>query len=331
MPVFTSGRLGAEGDKVFALDAGTGNTLWESSSGASHGSFVRSGDRAFLTTTEGNVRCLEGKTGKVLWEVKAGALGGRLVAYEGSIIPVGAAGGMVVALDEATGKKKWETPAFGKKSLPWVSGGRLFLSDPRYELRAIDAQTGREKWRFNEGGWIKKTEGGYVFVSNLRGKFTCLDADTGKVVWRKPRTMAYSTHWQGSHDFMLCRRSIESLFNKQLAGVDPYTWQDLWSSPENSYMMHPQIRGREVYLATQRRKEDPTILRRLDARTGASAWSHEFKDDFHRLEVVGKWLILNLRSGMACIRRDSGRIIWKVPCDAVKDSRLSSVFSRRVY
>src|SRR4029079_15963257 len=127
----------AYGDKVQALDAATGDLLWQYSHRLAR---VRApsvkraisiyGTRLYVPTSDAHIVALDAKTGKVVWDeaiadAKAGygLTGGRLVAI-GKLMagtPGRAAGGnFIVALDAETGKRAWRMNTIAQ---PGENGG----------------------------------------------------------------------------------------------------------------------------------------------------------------------------------------------------------------
>ena len=71
---------------------------------------------------------------------------------------------------------------------------------PRKYLRAIDPQTGKIAWEYEQVGsgeaWggLLATAGGLVFFGNDDGSFSALDARTGRLLWHFP----LSARWHAS-------------------------------------------------------------------------------------------------------------------------------------
>ena len=98
-------------------------------------------------------------------------------------------------------EKQWSTgigAGAGKRARllaqPVVAEGTVFTMDAEAEVRAVDAKTGRAKWKadlppndedstFSSGGVAY--EDGVVFASTGFAQVVALDAKTGKVVWRQ--------------------------------------------------------------------------------------------------------------------------------------------------
>lgn len=200
------------GDVVQALDAATGDLLWQYTRRLAKGvapSFKKSialyGDRVFVATSDVHMVALDVKTGAVKWDVALVAggvppgmrmLGGPLVA-KGKVI-VGTAGSApggnyIVALDWQTGKEAWRFDTIPK---PGTTGGESWNGLP------VDKRSGASVW--NPGSYDPETN--LVFfgpsptydTAPLRDRiadprvtndafFTnctvALDADSGRLVW----------------------------------------------------------------------------------------------------------------------------------------------------
>ena len=113
----------------------------------------------------------------------------------------------VLALDEATGKRLWETPtgpAFpqdrgdGPRGTPTVDGDRLFAMAGEGTLVSLDAQTGRVLWKMNVvekfGGRVPNwgvsesplVDGNDLIVTpgGPGAAIVALDKKTGHLVWK---------------------------------------------------------------------------------------------------------------------------------------------------
>lgn len=92
----------------------------------------------------------------------------------------------------------WKTPVGGGHSGPVVSGGTLVYLDEdgtREVAHALDAATGRERWRADYAAVFRDEwgagpratpfiDGHRVYVQSCDGEFRCLNLADGKTVWR---------------------------------------------------------------------------------------------------------------------------------------------------
>lgn len=80
--------------------------------------------------------------------------------------------------------KKYGAPV---TSSPRVSDGRVYFGCRDGNLYCLDAETGKEIWKFRAGSGIGASpavERNRVFVGSYDGTFWCIDAASGKVIWR---------------------------------------------------------------------------------------------------------------------------------------------------
>ena len=127
--------------KVYALDAATGAERWTFCTGAPI-RFAPAAwkDRVFAGSDDGYVYCLELKTGKLLWTYRGGPSDEKVIGNEYLVSRWPIRGGIAVRDD---------TVFFGAGCWP---------IDRAY-LCALDAQTGKEKWKAVTGGLTpSKTE-----------------------------------------------------------------------------------------------------------------------------------------------------------------------------
>jgi alcohol dehydrogenase (cytochrome c) len=124
----------------------------------------------FLVNTSNYVQALDARTGELLWENQVGptvGMGGtiamrNLALYDDKVI-VATTDAHMVALDARTGKLVWDTPIstktkdFTETSGPIVANGKvieglagctLYREENCY-ISGYDAQTGKQLWRFN--------------------------------------------------------------------------------------------------------------------------------------------------------------------------------------
>jgi alcohol dehydrogenase (cytochrome c) len=146
---------------VVALDAATGRELWKHSArlpgdmiGAGAWKVSRGtallGDRVFLATLDARVKALDAKTGKKLWDVSLGdyrtgyAFTGAPLAVKDLVI-VGSSGGdfatrgFIAALDAKTGKERWR---FNTIPQPGEPHGDTWAGDSAREGGAAPWMTG---------------------------------------------------------------------------------------------------------------------------------------------------------------------------------------------
>lgn len=204
--------VAAAGDRVYALDARTGDLLWQYTRRLPQGvgggykrGIALFGDKLYIGTPDTHVIALDAKTGKVVWDqqigdpsIREGIAGGPLVA-KGKVMVgttgtgVGAVPGgpQIVALDTETGKVAWRVKTIAQPGDP---GGDSWNGVP------IDKRSGASVW--TPGSYDPRTGLAYFGTGNtydtapLRAPMQpgsndalytnstlAIDPDTGKIVW----------------------------------------------------------------------------------------------------------------------------------------------------
>src|SRR5215831_17699482 len=200
----------AFGDKVQALDAATGDLLWQYSRQLPSGeapSVKRAiaiyGDRLYVATSDVHIVALDVRTGQVVWDQAIGSrkegfgvTGGPLVA-RGKVmlgtIGRAAGGNVIVALDAATGKEAWRFHVIARPGEP---GGNSWNGVP------LDKRTGASVWipgsydlelnlaffgpaQTYDTAPLRDSSGvsGVTNDALYTDSTVALDPDTGKLVW----------------------------------------------------------------------------------------------------------------------------------------------------
>jgi alcohol dehydrogenase (cytochrome c) len=209
-PLFHDGVLFVHGygDKVQALDAATGDLLWQYSRRIPMGvptSVKRAiaiyGDKVYTGTSDAHIVALDVKTGRVAWDkaiadVKAGyGLTGGVTVAKGKVIATTAGrapgGNFIVALDAETGREAWRFNTIPKET---EAGGNTWNGVP-YEKRngasvwvpgSYDSTTGLLYFgvgqTYDTGPYRDQIEGqndDLLYTDST----VAIDPDTGKLAW----------------------------------------------------------------------------------------------------------------------------------------------------
>jgi alcohol dehydrogenase (cytochrome c) len=202
------------GDRVQALDARTGDLLWQYTRRLPQGvgggykrGIALYGDRLYIGTPDTHVIALDARTGSVVWDqqigdpsVREGIAGGPLVA-KGKVMVgttgtgVGAVPGgpQIVALDAETGKVAWRVHTIAQPGEP---GGDSWNGVP------VEKRSGASVW--TPGSYDPRTGLAYFGTGNTydtaplvapvgrpgvtndalyTDSTLAIDPDTGKIVW----------------------------------------------------------------------------------------------------------------------------------------------------
>ena len=195
------------GDRLQALDAVTGDLLWQYSHRLPQGRnpsvkrhIALYGDKVYLATSDVRMIALDVKTGSVVWNTQIadpaqhGMTGGPLIARGKVMVGTtgrGPGGNYIVGLDAETGKEAWRFATIPKpgepggdtwNGLPYEkrNGGSVWVSgsfDPQTNLAYFGvAQT-------YDTGPLRVLQPGQNNDALYMDTTVALDPDTGKLVW----------------------------------------------------------------------------------------------------------------------------------------------------
>jgi outer membrane protein assembly factor BamB len=173
----------------------TGGAIW--SSPAVDGSSV------YFGSNDGNIYALKAASGKRLWRTKTGGWVMGRPTVDGEYLYVLSDDGYLYKLEKQTGKTVWRFDTHGsgvKRDMPpnapamdclgaaaTVTGDTVYIGSADKNFYAVNAKTGREKWRFETKDIIRSTPAvvdGTVFFGSNDHNVYALDAKTGMLKWK---------------------------------------------------------------------------------------------------------------------------------------------------
>jgi len=287
-------------EAVIAMDAATGNTLWEhkypskiedfSYGAGPHSTPLIVGDRLFTIGTNKQFFAFDKKTGKILWSydlvkdfnappllirpvVKAG-YGCSPIAFRDTIIcSVGGPGQSVMAFRQSDGAVVWK-------------GGDFLVSEaPPIMINFA----GREQLVVFGGGSVNG-----------------LDPSNGKVLWSHPHDPGNDLNcgtplWGGDTLFLSSAYKAGSRAIRLRQEGSATHAEELWFTNRVRFMFLNAIRlGDHIYGTTG--DFGPAFLTALDIKTGQAAWQHR---GFGRASIVyadGKAIIMDEDGDLALAR-----------------------------
>lgn len=214
-PTVSNGKLYlVSGDRTaWALDVKTGRVLWQLSAPSDRNNIMGGAapavnDQMVLFSYGSNeVQAAFKEGGLRLWDA---VIPGQRLGYSRSRIsdvtggPVivgntaymGTHSGRMVALDVASGARKWTTEG-GPMGEPWIAGGSAFLVTEGNKLARLDAQTGEYIWTVDLPFFVKDKPrrqkavyahhgpvlaGGRLYVASSDGFIRAFDPRDGRLV-----------------------------------------------------------------------------------------------------------------------------------------------------
>jgi outer membrane protein assembly factor BamB len=292
------GRDGKADGKAWpaTLQGGALQQIWRVELGPGYSGPIVFGDRVFVTETAGKkmevVRALDRKTGKELWRHE----------WEGSM----------------------SVPFFAKSNGDWIratpaySEGRLFVAGMRDVLVCLDAETGKEQWRFDFPAKLKSAlpafgfassplvEGDAVYVQ-AGGGFCRLKAKTGELVWRSlvdDGGMMGSAFSSPVFATLGGQRQLVVQTREKLAGVNPADGAVLWEQPVPAFrgmnILTPTVTGDLVFTSTYGGKTTAFRVTHGDGKWSVErAWEFKAQGYMTSPVIVKDTAYLHLRSQRA--------------------------------
>ncbi len=261
-------------------------------------SAVVTGDgRAIVATRGGTVVAVDVATGAERARVRLPAGVWSSPAMSGGVLIVAAKDARAYGLDARTLATVWRR----KLPSPWLSGvtvarGVAYIASGT-TLVALDAATGRERWRRSTGARVARAvavdvdrdvivganRGGQVLAFHLDGRLRWTAATSAGAHNDGPPTIASDLVLVGSND-------------RTLYAFDLATGRRVWTSPTRNWVVSSAavVDGR-VYTG-----DDGGLLRCLDLRDGTVLWTARVGDDLASSPtIVGDLVIHGAHDGNA--------------------------------
>ncbi len=188
--------------QIVALDAATGGVIWRQSlSGPARAAPTVRGGRVFVTTVDNKLFAINADTGEGLWSHTGAAettsiLGSASPAVGEGVVVVPFTTGELLALKVDTGRLLWQESLTAVKRTdvvsnlahirgrPVIDRGRVIAMSHGGLMAAMDLRNGRRLWQRDIGGlespWVA---GNYIFVITNDAEIACINRDDGRVFW----------------------------------------------------------------------------------------------------------------------------------------------------
>ena len=167
-------------------------------------------NKLLLSSSDGNVFCLEKSSGEVLWQYSTE---GEILApptTDGDIVAIQNIDGRVTAVDLDSGKFRWDYRSvipnltLRGTSEPSFYEGFLFVGFSNGNLAKIEPRSGVTQWEIpittsketSEIGRIVDIDGNFVFsggiafVATFQGDIAALDTRSGRFIWTEKTSTA---------------------------------------------------------------------------------------------------------------------------------------------
>jgi outer membrane protein assembly factor BamB len=218
-------RVG-DAERVEAIDAATGKTLWQADFAATYGGGINPDlgprcvplihqDRVYVFGAAGDLHCVSLKDGASLWSRETyqdfkgqegyfGAGSTPIVAGGKVIVNVGGRGAGLVAFDLDTGKTAWQATddgaSYSSPTLATINGQSHAIFVTRMNTVSVDPNSGKVRFQFPFGARGPTVNGAtplvfddFLFVSSSYGvgaNFSQIDGNTAKNLWANDDVMS---------------------------------------------------------------------------------------------------------------------------------------------
>jgi len=262
----------AAGDRVSAFSSPDLVHRWSVGLGARVlASPVVARGRVYVGTSRG-LTALDLGTSREAWTVAAAYGVGASPLVSGNTLYACLGDEAVVALDPATGEKRWEFRCPVGSAAPVVAAERVVVGTKAAEILALDAATGRPAWRIPVDGCVSfapAAVGGSVLVGDGGRRLRCVDAETGRVLWSR----SVKGRFAGDGPAVSARAVVLALDSMQVEAYDPATGERLWNRWVGTlHLSSPAMAGGLVLFGARSR------LVAVDAASGDDAWSLALDD-----------------------------------------------------
>jgi outer membrane protein assembly factor BamB len=267
-------------------------------------------------TNRGGLFAVDMLTGKVKWTSRPTGNGSPFVAtaplVAGNVV-ITIMGNVVVGLSLATGKEIWRGPATMTSATVAVSDGLAYVLGDDASFYALEAATGRERWKvgFRRAGSchaVPLVRDGIVYVSVMileraadanrsaeaSERLVALDANTGKERWRYPEAGARGACIEQP---VIADDTYFVVVSQALHAVNLATGRERWKPVEVRQPVDGRVRGVEVGGLVDAGSVlvglTPGALVAFDKATGRTAW-----------EIVGQYKVGSPSTAVA------GRVLY---------------------
>ena len=225
---------GSDDNRVYALDAETGELLWSfKTQDVIRSSPTVTNGGVYVGSNDNHVYALDSETGALLWRYDTGDWVQYSPPVRDGIVYVAAMSEgdrRIHALDGASGDVLWVAETsypFDDELAPAVEKGKVYAPSGSGELHVLDTSTGELLWSLDVGMGADSPPtvvGGVVYLTAVNTAYA-LDESTGELVW------SYGTERYPARDFPAVVADGVYYFSPDdhIYALDAGTGEVLWS------------------------------------------------------------------------------------------------------
>jgi outer membrane protein assembly factor BamB len=224
---------------------------------------------------------------------------------------------VVYALDVTSGRERWRTVLDPGTDLQWaapvVDGGQVLVADtlshegsaPASHLHALDAATGRRRWKADlhapiQGFFADQPvpTGGLVYLPTASGNLLAVDTRSGREVWRDQSGFPVLA---GVRDGL-----VIALLDDRLVAFAAAAGARRWQTPiRGGESEHWAVLDGDAVLVAA-----GGALVTVDAATGAARWRAAVGPAAGPPVAAGERIYVATRNRLVAVDRSSGREVW---------------------
>ncbi|VGO19585.1 outer membrane protein assembly factor BamB family protein [Pontiella sulfatireligans] len=349
-PVIQGGNvfIGSATKELYCVELKTGKLLWKTEAD----DWVRAkpfvlGDRVYVATLSGRVHCFQYNetSARLLWTKEVGEyqIFADLSGTEKGVL-VSSSDLFLYSLNPITGRLQWKHSLLecsyedGKRiiadvlagggdfqSPPTVSRGKVFVGTPSRFVFALDAETGKEIWRFETSGQVSAAPGvqnGRVYFGQQGGndEMYCVDEDTGKPIWTSNPGWVWVTSMPDDD------KVFTGTVDGRIIALNAKNGKEIWEHLVGGGVYpSPAVDDEKVYTGSW-----DGAYYALNKKTGIPEWIHSsYCPDSAAGTIWKNRFIVRTHKALAAMDIDTGETIWefKDPRSAIGHTRMNSTAS----
>lgn len=243
---------------------------------------AQDGSRVFAADHRGLVTALDANTGNTLWEttLDSGA-SSALSAVDGQLY-LGTRNGEVVAMDQSTGKVKWKTTTSSEVlAAPQANSELLIIQSVDGHITALNRNDGTEFWNYSASqpalslrtSATPRVIDAVTIAGLANGRLVTLDNRTGQPLWERRISnptgnseIERLSDLSGQPLLTPDGRLYATSYNGRVVALEATSGQIAWSHPLSSYRS-PLMVGDTLYVV-----DEASHVVALNAMTGDEMW-----------------------------------------------------------
>ena len=192
------------------------------------------------------------------------------------------------------------------QSKPTAADGKIFIGTPSRFVYAVNAETGKEIWKYELGAAISGApvfDNHKIYIGQQGGEddFYCLDANTGKMIWKQNVGWVWGS--AAVSDGLVFVPGIDGYVNCLDADNGNIRWR---FRTDKSVCSEPLIIGEHVYFGSW-----DSFLYKFEKKTGKLVWRlpRGGSDSGVAIGFDGKLIIPH--AGMSCFDQETAELLWE--------------------